>query len=391
MPDLGPLPEEAIIQAQIRRMHVKPGPPIITIFVRHSPDCKYNGDEFYKRCDCRKHLRWSQSGKQYRRKAGTRSWAEAEDVKRRLEDQLAGRTPVVEVQEQTLAQAIDTFKASKEAQGVGASARYAYDLQLRRLRDYSEGRGLYTAAAALTLDNLLAYRSTWPAIHKSSYARAMVQKYIRHFLKFCYNAGWIAKVPVLSTIKNTQPETEPLTEAEYTKLLKHASGDTRTMIQLMRWSGLAVRDAATLKRSDLIHEKNSFKIVRERTKTGTPLYIPIPPGIGAEILTVANGNPVYVFWDKRNLDSSAAAFSMHWSDRLSKTFTAAGIFAEGHMVSHRLRDTFAVDLLQKGVPLEHVSKLLGHKSVTTTERHYARWVKGRQDLLERVVSATWKK
>ncbi len=39
------------------------------------------------------------------------------------------------------------------------------------------------------------------------------------------------------------------------------------------------------------------------------------------------------------------------------------------MISHRLRATFAVDLLQKGVPLEHVSKLLGHKSVTTTERH----------------------
>ena len=100
---------------------------------------------------------------------------------------------------------------------------------------------------------------------------------------------------------------------------------------------------------------------------------------------------MYVFLNKRNLNSSAATFSMHWSDRLSKTFTAAGIVTEGHMVSHRLRDTFAVDLLQKGVPLEHVSKLLGHKSVTTTEKHYAKWVKGRQDLLERVVSATWKK
>ena len=48
-------------------------------------------------------------------------------------------------------------------------------------------------------------------------------------------------------------------------------------------------------------------------------------------------------------------------------FEAAGIQSEGHMVSHRLRATFAVDLLQKGVPLEHVSKLLGHKSATTTE------------------------
>jgi site-specific recombinase XerD len=32
------------------------------------------------------------------------------------------------------------------------------------------------------------------------------------------------------------------------------------------------------------------------------------------------------------------------------------------MFSHRLRDTFAVDLLEKGVPLEEVSKLLGEKA-----------------------------
>jgi hypothetical protein len=33
--------------------------PLITIFVHHSPDCNYAGDKFSKRCDCRKHFRWS--------------------------------------------------------------------------------------------------------------------------------------------------------------------------------------------------------------------------------------------------------------------------------------------------------------------------------------------
>jgi integrase/recombinase XerD len=50
-----------------------------------------------------------------------------------------------------------------------------------------------------------------------------------------------------------------------------------------------------------------------------------------------------------------------------------------------------VDLLEKGVPLEEVSKLLGHESIKTTERHYAKWVKGRQDRLDSLVVATWKK
>ena len=59
------------------------------------------------------------------------------------------------------------------------------------------------------------------------------------------------------------------------------------------------------------------------------------------------------------------------------------------MVSHRLRDTFAEDLLKKGVPMEEVSKLLGHESIRTTERSYAKWVKGRQDRLDSLVMGTW--
>jgi site-specific recombinase XerD len=80
----------------------------------------------------------------------------------------------------------------------------------------------------------------------------------------------------------------------------------------------------------------------------------------------------------------------HMGEQIAAAFDAAGVKSDGHMISHRLRATFAMDLLQKGVPLELVSKLLGHRSVTTTERHYAEWVKGRQDRLDALVSATWK-
>ena len=34
--------------------------------------------------------------------------------------------------------------------------------------------------------------------------------------------------------------------------------------------------------------------------------------------------------------------------------------------------------------------LLGYESIKTTERHYAKWVKGRQDRLDALVTATWR-
>lgn len=365
---------------------------IVTIFVRHSADCKYAGDEFTKRCNCRKHFRWTAHGKQYRRKAGTRSWAEAEDIKRKLEDQLSGRIPVTpesNADELTLDRALQTFYANKEAQGVKIRVRNMYKRELGRLLDFSSARNLFTVAQALTLDNLIAFRATWTTTYPASSSRIVVQKHLNHFLGFAYNAGWIPRKPKLSPIKSDAPETQPLTDAEYKSLLEHSTGKVRTLIQLMRWSGLAIRDASTLKRADVVTANGVNKIIRDRTKTGTPLYIPIPADVAAEVQAVMNGNPVYVFWDRKTETSSEYRHAGYMGEQVAEAFKAAKIQSAGHMVSHRLRSTFAVDLLQKGVPLEHVSKMLGHKSVKTTEKHYLKWCKGRQDLLDSIVSATW--
>src|SRR5208337_1642016 len=56
--------------------------PLIAIFVRHSEECKHADDELYRRCNCRKHLRWTHNGVQYRKTAGTRSWVDAEQASR---------------------------------------------------------------------------------------------------------------------------------------------------------------------------------------------------------------------------------------------------------------------------------------------------------------------
>jgi site-specific recombinase XerD len=117
--------------------------------------------------------------------------------------------------------------------------------------------------------------------------------------------------------------------------------------------------------------------------------VPIPPEVAKEILAVPNDNPAYLLWNTGTGKEQSAV--TNWQHDLRELFRDAGITSEGNMLSHRLRDTFAVDLLEKGVPLEEVSKLLGHESIKTTERHYSKWVKGRQDRLNSLVTATWAK
>lgn len=58
--------------------------------------------------------------------------------------------------------------------------------------------------------------------------------------------------------------------------------------------------------------------------------------------------------------------------KIKDAFDAAGIVKGlSNAMSHRLRDTFAVELLLAGFPLERVAVLLGHQSIKITEKPYA--------------------
>ena len=75
-----------------------------------------------------------------------------------------------------------------------------------------------------------------------------------------------------------------------------------------------------------------------------------------------------------------------WRKRLARLFELAEVH-KGH--AHRFRDTFAVELLLSGVPMERVSVLLGHQSIRITEKHYSPWVRSRQEQLEADLRQAW--
>jgi integrase/recombinase XerD len=216
------------------------------------------------------------------------------------------------------------------------------------------------------------------------------QERVIGFFHFVQSSGWMSHNPAkqLSAIKVQQKPTDYFTDAEMGRLLAGTrvirGGDKlRVLIELMRWSGLAIRDAVTLERSRL----NEYdQIMLYRAKTGTPVFVTIPPDVADSLRRVESLNPRYFFWTGNGNPKSAVA---DWQRTFRRLFKQVAIrHADGALkrcFPHMLRDTFAVNLLLVGVPIHDVAILLGHTSVRTTEKHYSPFVMARQEQLTEYV------
>jgi integrase len=173
----------------------------------------------------------------------------------------------------------------------------------------------------------------------------------------------------------------------------------RALTELMRWTGLRIRDAVTLERNRLSYdpENEMWNIMVYQKKTGDPVYCPIPPHVKDLLLDVpasqkGNTNERYFFWTGNGNPKTVVS---NWQRSYGKLFKVAALKGADGMAKrchpHMLRDTFAVEALLSGMRLEEVSTILGHSSVRVTEKHYMPWVRARQASLNQSVKQSWLK
>jgi integrase/recombinase XerD len=171
---------------------------------------------------------------------------------------------------------------------------------------------------------------------------------------------------------------------DFGQLGQRGHGDARrvrAMVLLLRHSGLRIGDAVALKRTSITGDK----LFLSTAKTGTPIYLPLP-GIVIEALAACPcGNDEYFFWNGRSKVESAVS---KWQRDLKRVFQLAAV---ARLPRNRFRETFAIDLLLAGLPIDRVSVLLGYSSVKVTGHHHAPWLRARQEQLEAHVRRSWKK
>jgi integrase len=196
----------------------------------------------------------------------------------------------------------------------------------------------------------------------------------------------------LSKIKVDHRPTLYFTSAEMDRIIKtthdiEGGSRLRVLIELMQWSGLAIRDAVTLERSRL----NEYdQILLYRAKTGVPVQITLPPDVAKMLRDLHSDNPRYFFWTGNGNPKSAVSSYERTFRRLFKKVNLC--HEDGtpkRAFPHMFRDTFAVNMLLAGVPLHDVATLLGHSPIKTTEKHYSPWVMARQEALTDAVKMAW--
>ena len=119
------------------------------------------------------------------------------------------------------------------------------------------------------------------------------------------------------------------------------------------YTGLPYSDMQAFDASDYKYDGEAWKRVGERIKTGVP-YVSqlLPPAV--KVLEKYG-------WEIPQL--SNADYNRH----LKALGQMAGIKTRLH--SHLARHTFATWMLSHDIPIEHVSKMLGHTNITQTQRY----------------------
>lgn len=140
-----------------------------------------------------------------------------------------------------------------------------------------------------------------------------------------------------------------------------------------------IEDATSLAKNRI--QEN--KLLLHTEKTGVPVNCVLPEMVVRALESAPHSSARYFFWTGKSTLRSAKG---KWQRRLQRLYKLAKV-TNAH--AHRFRDTFAVELLLSGVPLDRVSVLLGHSSVRITERHYAPWTRSRQEQIEADLKAAW--
>ncbi len=188
---------------------------------------------------------------------------------------------------------------------------------------------------------------------------------LKHMFNFAISNGYASKNPVkeIKLYAEKERKERVLGLEEEARLLKVSPDYLRPMLITAIHAGLRRSEIMNLKWSSVDLEARRIRVEAESAKSGKFRSVPVNSALHAALLAqkAANGKSPYVF---PNEDTGKPYTT------LARVFMRACKDAEiKGLTLHDLRRSFASRLLEEGASIEIVKSLLGHHSITVTERY----------------------
>jgi len=362
------------------------------IYRGHEKSCPHRSEgRAYWRCRCTIWLDVTAAGKRICKSLHTRNWEVALNIVREMEVKVRVSDGQSQPEPTTVEQAWQRFLTDAEGRKLHPSTVRKYGLLSRQMQQFAQERGL-RFLNQLDLDTLSAFRAQWKDGLLSS---AKKLERLKAFFHFTHKRKWVDENPAsdLKAPKVAPRPTMPFTHDEMMRILaaldeyanKVASSGRdnarrlRALVVTMRYAGLRISDTVKL----AVDQITGNRLFLYTQKTGVPVYTVLPDFVVRVLEVTPRVTAKHFFWSGIGKPESIVR---SWQARLRKLFQLAKV-PGGR--PHRFRDTFAVELLLAGVPIERVSILLGHSSVKVTEKHYAPWTASRQAQVEADLERAW--
>jgi integrase/recombinase XerD len=369
------------------------------IYRRHKNSCSQRLEKRrYWGCQCPIWVDFRQNGVRINKSMNLTDWEKARSLEDlwirgagKIFDGQIPRQEKVDAKPITIAEAWQKFLLQAKARKLSRTSIYKYDLLRRRMEDFAKRQGLYLLRD-FNADVLELFQSEWTG---GDVTLSKALERLKSFCRAAFLRKWIDENPAL-TLRGPKPKprpTLPFTQEEMTSILaavekypdkSRKTGQAnalrlRAFVLTLRYTGMRLGDVATLSTDRLIGNK----IQLYTQKTGVPVYCVLPQFVADLLECLPKISERYFFWTG---NSTIHTVNGVWQRTLQSLFKLAEI---KNGFAHRFRDTFSVELLLAGVPIEQVSILLGHSNIKVTQQHYNPWVRDRQLQLEADLQRAW--
>lgn len=250
----------------------------------------------------------------------------------------------------------------------------AYLRDLAELQAFLATVGEADSAALQRIDHLL-LRRYLAELHKKNQRTSIARKLssLRTFFRYLVREGLLQKTPAegLATPKRNRYLPKTLSVDEAAALMERGHGTTtlalrdRAMLELLYSSGLRVSELTGLDAGALDLRENLVRVLgKGRKERIVPVGRKARESLAAYLEargTISDNEPLFV--NHRGGRLTPRSVQRHLKTRLIK----AGVLKD--ISPHALRHSFATHLLDGGADLRAIQELLGHASLSTTQRY----------------------